>query len=567
MTENRRMALLFLVAVLVYGNTLSNGFTYDDFIYIRNPSVQADSLTGLLEPTKFNNVFRPITFATFALDWRLNGPHPFGYHVVNLLLHAAVTILLYLLVRRLLESASYASTVAFVTALLFAVHPIHTEVVASITGRSELLAAGFLLLAWLLHLEDRLIPAILCLLLAMMSKESAVVFPALAVVGDLARGKLKPAVRYLCIASTVAAYLALFWRVEGRRFGEKGVAFVDNPLAYLPASVRIPNALRVGWKYVGLQLFPYKLSSDYSYNAVLLYSDWRHALPVAVASLLVLGLLFWALWSGRKHWFLAGATYLAAFAATANLLLPTGTIMGERLAYLPSAGFCLLLALLWAVVEKRTRMLAWVVLIALVAALGIRAAVRNRDWRDNLSLFSADVRTVPGSARAHVNLGIEYLHRNQMDQALAELKAGLEIYPTFSSGLENYGLLQSRLGHDQEALESFRRALSVVPEDYFERDFMEVNLAAQLIKLGQYEEALMILNQIISKSPNCSRAWSNRAVLRYRRGDFASARADAETALRLDSTNGQAESLLMALNAPAGALPETWPAGPSSTVP
>jgi len=245
--------------------------------------------------------------------------------------------------------------------------------------------------------------------------------------------------------------------------------------------------------------------------------------------------------------------------------LPTGTIMVERVAYLPSAGFCLLLALIWDFLEKRKRVLAWVVLIVLVAALGTRSAIRNRDWRDDFSLFSADVRTVPGSARAHVNLGIEYLHRNQVDQAIAEIQTGLQIYPTFPSGLENYGLLQSRLGRDEEALELFRRALSAVSADYFERDFMEVNLAAQLMKLGQYEEASKLLNQTIAESPNYSRAWSNRAVICFRRGDFASARADAQTALRLDATNAQAESLLKALNAPpVSALPEKWPAGPSA---
>src|SRR5258708_31083987 len=97
MTERSRVALLLAVAALVYGNTLLNSFTLDDTVYIfRNPAVTSFSASRLFEPTKANNIFRPVTFATFALNWPVGGVHPFVYHLVILLLHAAVTFLLYL---------------------------------------------------------------------------------------------------------------------------------------------------------------------------------------------------------------------------------------------------------------------------------------------------------------------------------------------------------------------------------------------------------------------------------------------------------------------------------------
>jgi protein O-mannosyl-transferase len=133
------------------------------------------TIRGLLQPTN-NNAFRSVTIASFALNWAAAGAHPLVFHLVNLLLHTAVVVVLYLVLRSLLDSVPNASTIAFAAALLFAVHPIHTEAVASIVGRSELLAAGFLLAAWLLHLNDKVIAALLCFLLALLSKESAVAF-------------------------------------------------------------------------------------------------------------------------------------------------------------------------------------------------------------------------------------------------------------------------------------------------------------------------------------------------------------------------------------------------------
>jgi Tfp pilus assembly protein PilF len=552
MNERWRVAMLLAVAVLVYGNTLPNSFTLDDDVYIlSNPAVTGLSVRGLFEPTRANNIFRPVTFATFAVNWAVSGAQPFGYHLVNVLLHAAVLLLLYLVFRTLLEPVPRATTVALAAAWLFAVHPIHTEAVASVVGRSELLAAGFVLAAWLLHLRDRPVFALVCFVLALLSKESAVAFIALVLAGDYARGKLKPLHRYGWIAGVTVMYIAVLWKVQGGRFGGKGISFLDNPLASLPARWRILNALRVAWKYAGLHVYPATLSCDYSYDAIPLYANWRHTVPAAVAAALVLAILIWALRNRRGEWVLAGAIYLAGFAVTANLLVPTGTIMGERLAYLPSAGFCLLVALIWIQLENHKRRLAWAVFAILVAALAVRTVARNRDWRDNLTLFSAAVQAVPGSAKMHADLGGEFMKRGQLDAARMEFQTALHTYPDFPEALEPYGLVESRMGHDQEARRLLETALSLTGKDNMYYDFRAVNLATQLMKLGENDGALKLLNQEIATCPGCGRAWSNRAVIRYGRGEVASARADAEMALRLDAANTQAQNLLSLLDAPA----------------
>jgi len=557
MSERTRVALLLAVAMLVYGNTLLNAFTFDDFLYVlHNPAVTNFSLSGLFVATRDSNVFRPVTFATFALDLALEGAHPFGYHLLNLLLHAAVTLLLYLVLRKLLEGVQQGATVAWVAALLFAVHPIHTEAVASIVGRFELLAVGFLLAAWLLHLDDRPVLAVLCFALALLSKESAVAFVPLALAGDYARGKLLPLHRYGWIAGVAVVYTALLWKIQGGRFGRANFNFLDNPLAGLPSSLRILNALRVAWKYAGLHVYPATLSCDYSYNAILLYAGGRHLVIPAVAALLVLALWIWTLLTKRGEWFLAGAIYLCAFAATSNVLLRTGTIMGERLAYLPSAGFCLLFALLWIRLEKRQRKLAWAVLAIVVAALATRTVVRNRDWRDNFILFSTDVRAVPGSAKIHYCLGSEYLDRGQLDAARAELQTARRIFPDSPEAIELSGIIEAQLGHDQEARRFFEKALSMTRRESIGYESWAVNLAALLTKLGENDNAQKILDQVIAISPEYPLAWLNRAVVHYHRGETTLARADAEQALRLDPASTQAQKLLTLLNTPAPVAPQ-----------
>jgi protein O-mannosyl-transferase len=557
MTERWRIGLLLVVAVAVYANSVQNGFTFDDHSYILgNTAVRSGSLKELFVPTKANNMLRPFTFATFQLEWAARGPRPFAYHLANVLLHAVVTVLLYLLLLNLLEFVPQAPTIALVAALLFAVHPIHTEAVASIVGRAELLAVAFLLAAWILHVQDRQILALVCLLLAMMSKESAICFLPLAVAGDYARGKLKPMGRYVSILVVTVLYLAVFWKLKGNRFGQLSVSFLDNPLASLPVKWRILNAVAIAWRYVWLQIFPAKLSCDYSYNSILLYANWRHHLPAVAAALLVLAIWVWALWAQKNEWFLAGAIYLGGFAVTANVLVATGTIMGERLAYLPSAGFCLLAALLWIRLENRNRTLAWLVLSVILATLAARTVLRNRDWRDNFTLFSTDVKTVPGSIKMHVNYGGELGNRGQLEAARKEFQSALRAYPDFPEAMEAYGLVEFRLGEYQESRRLLEKALSMGNrKENLDYDFRAVNLAATLVQLGLNDEALRLLDQEIQESPQYGRAWSNRAVIRFQRGEQQAARTDAQTALRLDPGNTQAQKVLAMLNGPAPLIP------------
>jgi len=538
------IGLLLVVAVFAYGNTIVNDFTNDDQLYVvNNPQVTHPTLRALFSPNKFSLVFRPVTFGTFALDWKIGQGFAPGFHVINLVLHAIVTLLLYMLLQRLFQGSSRGNVLALAAALLFAVHPIHTEAVASISGRAELLGAGFLIAGWLLHLDDREVPALTCFALGLLSKESAIVFLPLIMIGDYVIGHWKSAFRYLRAAGITLLYLAVLWKVRGNHFGILTLSVLDNPLISLPAGPRILNALRVAWKYVGLQVYPATLSADYSYNQIPLYTAWRYTLPAALATIAVVGCWIWTVKTRRQGLVLAGGIYMAGFAVTANVFMPIGTIMGERLAYLPSAGFCLLVALAWNWLRERQRTLAFGVLATLIILLGVRTLVRNRDWKNNDTLYSAQLGNAPGSAKTHQNMALLYLNHKQFDLSRKEFETALQIYPLGPRALAYYGVLEASQGNYQEAGRKMEKAFSMVSRENPAYDEIAVNLAALYMQTGHVDGALDLLNREIAESPEYGPAWANRAVLHYRRGETALARADITTALRLDPTNRQVQTL------------------------
>ena len=235
------------------------------------------------------------------------------------------------------------------------------------------------------------------------------------------------------------------------------------------------------------------------------------------------------------------------FAITANILVPTGTIMGERLAYLSSAGFCLLLALGWNWIRQRKEILAWGMLAVVVLAFSVRTVVRNRDWKDTFALYSSAVRAVPNDAKMHSNLAGQYFLRNEWDLAAREYQIALRINPDSPDALASYSALEFQRGNYQAAGEMMERALRMSGRNNLNYDFMVVTFATILMKTNHADGALEYLNSEIAESPAYAPAWSMRAVLHYPRGELAAARADAESALHFNPGDPQALDVLRQL--------------------
>jgi tetratricopeptide (TPR) repeat protein len=230
--------------------------------------------------------------------------------------------------------------------------------------------------------------------------------------------------------------------------------------------------------------------------------------------------------------------------------------MGERLAYLPSAGFCLLLALGWNWLRRKKEFLAWGLLVAIVFALSARTVVRNRDWKDTFALYSSAVRAVPNDAKMHSNLAGQYFTRNQLDLAAREYQIALRINPDSPDALAFYSALEYRRGNYQAAGGMMEKALSMSGRSNLNYDFMVVYFAAILMKTNHADVALEYLDREITESPAYAPAWSTRAQLHSQLGQKEAARADAEAALRLNPGDLQAQDVLRRLDP---SVPSTSP--------
>ena len=424
---------------MAYANSFGGEFVLDSGpLILRDARVHTVSLHNLKEvvahsywwPQLESGLYRPLTTFSYLFNYAiLDGrDHPLGYHCINFLLHAANAFLIYLLSLHLARQ----HWPAFFAAALWALHPIATEAVTNIVGRADELAALGVLGALLLHIRStreagrRKLPWLAAMAvattLAVFSKESGVTVVALVLLYDftwripLGSSLGAMATRawqffregYLFLAIPILAMLGVRGAVL-RHSGAMEIPFGDNPLLAADLLTRWATAIRVIGKYSGLLAWPGTLSIDYSYNQIPLL-NWRSATwRDAAGAAAVLGLLLLAAFCYRRSrlgFFLIGFSAIALLPAT-NLLVLTGTIMAERLLYLPAAGFGIAVALgayrLCARLQWRP-VVAAVALGALGTAYGARTYRRNSDWKDSENLFASAVDAAPDSYKTHMGL-------------------------------------------------------------------------------------------------------------------------------------------------------------------
>jgi len=523
-------AAVVLLAALSYFNILQNSFTLDDFgLIVHSRAVREGDWLFLLSTdywAAFDNrtsgLYRPLTSLFFSLQYSLGNGGPFLFHLSSLLLHALCSLLFWLVVLRLAGTRA-----ALVAGALFAVHPIHSEAVAAVAGQGDLLATLALLLALLIawtarqkanesgHAKQRYWPYSLGLGLAfalgLLAKEHALVLPALLAGLDYylcKKGRLRRFIWWdyaLCVLISIG-YLFLRFAV----LGTWSIGYIDpldNPLAALPLHLRLPDAALVAWRYLALLVLPYKLSADYSYDAVPLSVN---LLPLALPALLLL-LISLALllrkFVRRPGLLSLGALWmLAAFAPVANVVLPIGTIMAERLLYLPSLGFCLLVGALFAQIWDRGRQrLSIAITVLLLLCFMGRTLERNGDWRNNETLFASATTTYPRSAKAHAGLGEALLQRGDAIGAIDALQHALDIYPDYAMAHYNTGVAYLSLHQYEQALSAFSEALHLKPRDYR----AVLNMGVALWELGRRPEAVAAYEQALRLKPGYAPAREN----------------------------------------------------------
>lgn len=437
---------LALLAAAVYANSLANGFAWDDVLIvqdneaIRNLAGVPDLFTRPYWPSgdPARGLYRPVTLTSFAIDWALGGGRPLAFHVLNVLLHAGVTVLVLLLLRRVGAPLPAASAGAAV----FAVHPVHTEAVANVVGRAELLVALFTLLGALAYLRYawgplRRTALVACVYaLALGAKENALVFPALLFLLELLRPNREAplGVRlrrewpvYAALGLVAALYLAVRYAVLGVLTSRDVAAY----LVGLPASTRVATALRIVPEYVRLLVFPRDLVADYGPAVIMAVSPADVRVWFGLALMAGALALAWA-WRRERPLVTLAVLWLAiAIFPVSNLLVPVGVWLAERALYLPSIGVALLVAAI-ADAAARSRTGVWLGAAALLVALAAgtwRTWVRNPVWRSSDAGLDTLIEEHPESYRSQWALGVRLASRGALEPALRSLEHAIGLVP------------------------------------------------------------------------------------------------------------------------------------------
>jgi protein O-mannosyl-transferase len=430
--------LLSIVCLVFYGNTIPNDYAYDDSVVITENQFTQQGLAGI--PAIFaNNTFRgsygnnptveryrPLSVATFAVEHQLFGQNPHLSHFNNILLLSLTSLVLYKLLLKIFgrhEAKRGLLDFPLLVVLLFIAHPIHTETIANIKGRDEILALAGSLSAVLLILEyldtqkyRYLIGASCLFLAALFSKENAVTFLAIVPL-TIYYYKKESWAAYLRSLLPLAMASAVFLGARRLAVGGSGALppedIITEPFAYATVSERFATVFYTFGRYLKLLVFPHPLTIDY-YPYHIPLANWG---SVAVWSSIVIyvSLTLYALWNlGRRSVVSYGILfYMATFSVVSNLPFSIGTFMSERFMFIPSLGFVIIVAwLLSAKVFPVTKHKNLVVLAVLLACL-FKTYSRNEVWKNDFTLFTTDTRTSGNSIKGNLAAAVVFLEESQ----------------------------------------------------------------------------------------------------------------------------------------------------------
>ncbi|MCB0395875.1 MAG: tetratricopeptide repeat protein [Flavobacteriales bacterium] len=523
--QKYRIALIFLAAVIPYFITLWNGYVLDDDLFIlKNRYVQqgVTSIPDLLT-TNFSHgadgfndgLYRPLAPITWAIDHSIAGNNAWFGHAMNILIYGTICVLLYLLLGEMMGDRNTQMTM--IVALLYAVHPIHTEAVANIKGRDELLAMLFFLMASRAALQyatsSRWTTLLLCVGyfgLAFLSKESAVTAIAVIPLLVFVSKPVSPIRTWrLTFALTLAGVLLFLWRFHvihsmDRTVDGGIVSLLNNSVVGADGlSGRLASAMWLQCHYIGLLIWPFNLSHDYSYNQIPAV-DWGFW-PLWLAAPVLATLIGWAVLDMRKRGVGGYAIlfYFVTISVVANLFFLIGATLAERFLFMPSLGFCLLVG--WLVSRKPNipaplRALGVLVLVV----WGVQTGMRAQTWKDNMTLFGTDVKHTPESARVQYNYGTELYRVGVQHQgeevlkynrdAVEHLSHAVNIYPAYLDAWSNLGISYMMLSEFDSSLACFQKVLGI--EAGYRKAWY--NTALVYFQTRRYKEAIPWLSRYVA---------------------------------------------------------------------
>jgi tetratricopeptide (TPR) repeat protein len=541
--------LVILVAVAAYAATLGYDFVWDDTLLIQQSWRLHDwrELPWLLtshfwaEVGEASHYYRPLVTLSFFLDLHVWGLRPVGFHLTNVLGHVAVTLAVLAVARRVMGEG----VPAVICALAFALHPVHVESVSFVSGRTDVLATLFFILAFLAHDRGRdrggwspLAWSLGAYLLALLAKEVAIVLPVVLLLWDrLGHGDPRDRRGLRHAAARYAAYAAVTLLYLGLRVFALGGLLDSSAGTWGSPLTRALTAIRIAAWYAWITIVPYRANA---FHAIIPDGDppgltwWLAAAGLAAAS----GVAAWAARRAPVAGFGALWFWITLAPSIAINLLPLPSpIMAERFLYLPTVGFCLIVGWIAARLlgpvglgrEGQVRPAPALGLAVLLLASGVLTLWRNEDWRDEYRLYSRMVASSPGAAVPLVNLAFVELPRGEIGPAGEHLREAVRLAPANARARAGLGLTETILGNYEAGLRHGLEARELAPEN------AEVlaSLGALYLHRGEAARALPELTESLRLKPNQVHAALNRALALAWQGDAGAAEAQLERALAL----------------------------------
>ena len=467
------VVVLLAVVVVAYANAIDNGFVYDDQILVLDdPAVRLPLSAG-----GEGLHYRPLRTLSYRLDHAIGGLDPRVFHLTNVAYHAIAV----LLVAGLLGRLGASPAAIMFGALVFAVHPVQTDAVTYVSGRRDVLCGLFYVLGVLAYLRHRrdggagaLALAFVAYVLAILAKEMAVTMPVTCLLADrwlARRGVASRAVvrvgrRELVVVAGLA--LAGVLALAATYGGHIVRLATERPWHGGSIGTNVATVVRVWVKYAQLVVWPGTLSADYSYDAFPVSVSVVD--PRALASAVVLvGLAAAGWWSWRRGGAIGlGLAWTAVALLPVSHLIPFRELLAEHYLYVPMVGVALCAAgILDAARAAWPSRRVWITVAGcgIVAALMARTVVRNDDWQDRLTLWTATVAAAPRCARAHFNLGQAYFERSRLAEAERAWLAAAALQPDDRATGRALATLDQRLGRWDLATAKVDALLAADPKD------------------------------------------------------------------------------------------------------
>lgn len=507
--------IVFFLSAAIYLNTIGHKFTQDDAIVIYDNMYTTKGISGLKglftkdtffgffkEEGKAKLVsggrYRPLTPAMFAFEYQLVGDKPFLGHLINILLYGFLCLMVYKLLISMLchkEDTESKRYLVLAAALLYATHPIHTEAVANIKGRDEIMSmlgsivALYSILKYV-DLKDAkyLIYACISFFIAFLSKENTITFLAIVpltlyyfrdftIKNAFVNGAilLIPTILFLMIRAAIL----------GNDFGGTPMELMNNPFLkmvdgrYIPFDLgeKMATIIYTLGKYVQLLVFPHPLTHDYypRHIDIMSFSDAGVLLSLAIYGLMIYLAIIG--FKSRSIVSYGAAFFLITLSIVSNIVFPIGTNMSERFMFMPSLGFVLIIASLLEryVFNKAGKMAFWVTLGVIVSLYSVKTITRNMVWESDFKLFTTDVHTSPNSAKVLNAAGgaltaeaykekDEKKKRDMLTKAIGYLDKAVVVHPTYKNPYLIMGNAYYYLNDYENAVNAYGKALTIDPD-------------------------------------------------------------------------------------------------------